>query len=202
MTRSSAARRARRQGRRRGSRVGLMQDRQRFSLALWVALDVMEVAGPYEIASLVAVLLEESGPITIETIEPLVALSARYHSPAMTSFNSRIDGLVRKAREVCAQAPDVEFDWLVQSAGCIAGILSGDRRLMVQSLELLISAGWGEVLARLYPRIEAALRSNMPPFDENDLGRKGRRLLARLRQIEASRNTTELEDGRKTTTQS
>jgi hypothetical protein len=176
-------------GRPVGSRASLLVNRRRFALAIWRALDGLGLPGPYDLAGLATVLIEEGGPISIEAIDGLlVAVSARYPDVSMTSFDSRIDRLVRDARSLPEKVGKREADWFAVSIGAVQGVIvfaaadnpAGVRR----SLEVLRNAGWGVVIDRVQTRISRALRGNVPPFDEGGLGRRGRRLVAMLRERE------------------
>jgi hypothetical protein len=179
----------RRPGRPIGSRASLLANPRRFALAVWRALDGLGLDHPYDLGALATVLVEETTPITIEAIDNfLVAVSANYHEPAMTSFSSRTDRLVRDARALPEKAGKSEADWFALSIGCVQGVIlfaaadnpAGVRR----ALEILRSAGWGVIIDRVQTRISRALRGNVPPFDQSGLGLRGRRLLAVLQERE------------------
>jgi hypothetical protein len=195
MSRSRTSRKHERELRRKkpgrpvGSRASLLDSSRRFALAAWRALDGLGFDHPYDLSALATVLIEEDGPISIEAIDGLlVAVSARYPNVSMTSFCTRIDRLVRDARAMPTKVEKREADWFAVSIGCIQGIIlfaandnpAGVRR----ALEMLRRSGWGHVIAHVQARIARALRGNVPPFDERGLGRRGRRLVAMLRERE------------------
>jgi hypothetical protein len=167
--------------------MSLLANPRRFALAVWRALVGLGFNHPYDIGALVTVLTEEDTPITLESIDRfLVAVSAKYHEPAMTGFDSRIDRLVRDARALSEKVEKREADWFAVSIGCVQGVIlfaaddnpAGIRR----ALKMLRSVGWGVIIDRVQTRIANALRSNIPPFDESGLGPRCRRLLALLRE--------------------
>ena len=109
-------REVKRPGRPKGSRVSLLANPRRFAIAVWRALQGLGLNHPYDISALVTVLIEETTPITIESIDSfLVAVSAKYPSPSMTTFNARIDRLVRDARALPVKVEKREADC------CLAG---------------------------------------------------------------------------------
>jgi hypothetical protein len=167
----------------------LLANPRRFALAVWRALDGLGLDHPYDLGALATVLIEEDGPISIEAIDGLlVAVSARYPDISMTSFRTRIDRLVRDARSLPEKVGKREAHWFAVSIGCVQGVIlfaaadnpAGARR----ALEILRRSGWGLVIDRVQTRISRALRGNVPPFDESGLGRRGRRLVAMLRERE------------------
>ena len=183
-------RQMKRPGRPVGSRASLLANPKRFAIAVQRALDGLDIAGPYDRGALVTLLIEENTPISIEAIDNvLVAVSARYHEPAMTTFESRVDRLVRDARALPMKVNRREAEWFAVSIGCVQAVIifaanenvAGVKR----AIEMLHAAGWVEIIARLQARLAAALRGNVPPFDETGLGRRGRRLLTLLSQRES-----------------
>ena len=130
MSRSRASRvralrrEVKRPGRPKGSRVSLLANPRRFAIAVWRALQGLGLNHPYDISALVTVLIEETTPITIESIDSfLVAVSAKYPSPSMTTFNARIDRLVRDARALPVKVEKRESDWFAVSIGCVQGVV-------------------------------------------------------------------------------
>jgi hypothetical protein len=170
-------------GRPPGSRKSLLDTPRRFMIAVQLAVSGLKLLGPYDQAALIAVIVRESGPIEIERLRNcLVVLSAHYPHPAMTSFGAAIDRLVRDSRPPAFKRfTGEEANWLAQSAGAIQGVLifmAAEDYLGVRaSLDLLDRAGWRETIASIRERVERAVRTNIPPFEETGLGRRGRKLL-------------------------
>jgi hypothetical protein len=171
-------------GRPPGSRKSLFDNPKRFTIAANLAVSGLKAPlGPYERAALVAVIVGEETSITIESLrDSFVVLSAHYHQPAMTSFDTIIDRLVRDSRPAAIKRyKGEEANWLAQSSGAIQGVLVfmfvGDELGVRGSLDLLDRAGWREKIANIRGRLAVALRGNLGPFEESGLARTGRKLL-------------------------
>jgi hypothetical protein len=183
VTKASLARRERR-GRRKGSHAPLLKDRQRFTIAVWLAF--VDFFGPHESARLAIVLVEETTPITIETIENLLVVAAAdYRQVSLKEdFDDRARALTRKVELIRGRASGHELKWLVRSSGAVRALVDfvavGDVGGANRAIMLLEHAGWGDILEHVQGRIDAALRSNWPPF-EGQLKAAGRRLLAAAR---------------------
>jgi hypothetical protein len=156
---------------------------------VWLAF--VNCFGPHESARLAIVLIEEKTPIKVEIIEDLlVVVGADYRLASPRDLlDDRARALTRKAELIRERALGRELKWLIRSAGAVralagfiaAGNVGGANRSMV----ILEHAGWGDILKHLQARIDAALRSNWPPF-EGRLKAAGRRLLAAAREHKAN----------------
>jgi hypothetical protein len=191
MTASSAARRQRRlkkklerRGRPRGTFAALLKDPQRFSVATWLLLE--PGLGPHRAACLATVLIEETTPIELGTVEGLLSTaSAAYRPPPGTSadLDDRARALADKAKLVTSRASESEFDWLSISSGALRAriifAVAGDERGIEHAVKILRHAGWGKLLARLGHRLDPV---GIRPFDQDRLRAAGRKLLEALRE--------------------
>jgi hypothetical protein len=88
-----------------------------------------------------------------------------------------VDGHARDPRELA---------WLTQSSGALGALatfLVNDKPAGVdRTIELLLRAGWHEILDRIVGRLDPAVRVSFSPY-EGDLGTKGRWLLAVMREL-------------------
>jgi hypothetical protein len=163
----------------RRGRAPLLDDPQRFALALWVALERMKL-GPIEAARLSSVLVESDDPIAIEAIANLLVVVSSTFDPKTTTLERHAEWMARKSRRIFERATDIERRWALQSAGAVEALIrfsaANNRSGMKRALALLDHAGWRDVIERLQRRVGGALRTNMPDF-ENELGRLGRALL-------------------------
>ena len=170
-------------GQPKGTRHSLLMNPKFFEMAAFQALSGLEIG---EFARdrfrLVKLALTEVKPISIEMLEDFLVVLSAHYSDRMRDFDARVDRLARDMAALPTRLKADERAWLAHSAGCIEGFLMfmAARKYAAawRALDLLRRAGWGEVLDRLRNRIEAALRTNIPPFDPNGLHRRGR---ARLR---------------------
>jgi hypothetical protein len=179
MTKSSAARIARRRRGRPKSSIEL--DPQRFEVACWWAFHEMGCS-PFDAARR-ALLAVKGGPITLEDIEGIrVLASAKIQLPQPFDPLDPDKGLRRLSAKAKRAGPE---EWLVHSAGLIQGlitfIVSNNMTGICVAYDALIRLGWGPVIMGLAQRIETALKSNLPPADLNKLSPAVRRLLAGLR---------------------
>ena len=189
MSRASTGRRERRLTRKRlgrppGTPASLFKDRQRFAIAAWIAL--APDLGPHNTARFVTVFIEEDTPIRIEDVEGLrLMISAAYKAPASADLDAYALALSRKAKLVRERAAGSEMKWISTSASALRGLaysfLRSDLPEMNRSLDILRQAGWGKTGERIGRRLEAALRSNIPPRDD-PVGPDMRRALDALRQ--------------------
>jgi hypothetical protein len=186
VTKASAGRRQRRverRGRPAGSYASLFKDRQRFSIAAWLALE--PIVGPHAAARGAIVWIEEKAPITIQDVEGMLHVAGADYVPATPSedLNDRARTLARKARLVTSRATKRELSWLCQSSGALAALArfmaDGDAVGIATTLELMREVGWGEILDRVGRRLTPALRSNFLPY-EGPLTARVRRLLAAM----------------------
>jgi hypothetical protein len=176
MSRSSPGRRDRRLAHRRlgrppGTHASLFRDRQRFAIAAWIAH--APDLGPHITARLVKVLIEEDTPIKIEDVEGLRLMISVPFKPPTSKADLDLDDVARqlqqKAKLVRERATGSEMGWLSTSASALRGLvhffLRNDLPGMRRSLDILRQAGWGKTSERIGRRLEAALRSNIPPYD-------------------------------------
>ena len=202
MTKASPGRRSRRlerRGRPAGSYKSLFEDAQRFSIAAWLASEPRY--GPHVAARMAIVLIEERTPITIQDVEGLLlVIGADYKATASAKArtSSDLDGrasqLADKARLMIARATPRELAWLTRSSGALRALSTFffvDENLtgVDRTIELLLRAGWHEILDRIVGRLDPALRASFPPY-EGDLGPKGRWLLAVMRELKMNRPKT------------
>jgi hypothetical protein len=190
VTRASISRRERRlqrQGRPKGSSVRLLDDEQRFSIAAWAAFGEMGL-GPLVAAELALVLIESDGPVSIEDIDGVLVNASAKFTGRTTTLKKRADWLARKSRTAITQSNDLEHAWIVEASGVLRALihfiaadnLSGAAR----SFDLLAQLGWEPTLTRLQRRFDAAVRTNLPPY-EGKLSAAARRLLAHAREQQA-----------------
>jgi hypothetical protein len=197
MSRASSGRRERRLtkkkllGRPTGTHVSLFKDRQRFAIAAWIAL--APDLGTLTTARLVTVLIEEDTPIRIEDVEGLrLLISAPFKPPALKAAFGVDDAarqLQQKAKLIRGRATGSEMQWIETSASALRLLVyffvRDDVPGMRRSLDILRQAGWGKTSARIGRRLEAALKSNIPPRDD-PVGPAIRRALDALRQERSS----------------
>jgi hypothetical protein len=183
MTKSSPSRverrRQQKRGRPEGSTVPFKYDRQKFTIAaLWGFC--LAGAGPYTAAYWAAYVLAEE-PIRPEDVEGVLTAAGTQIPHTASSLDKHFDHLVRKAKQI----PPESDTWLQLSATAIkAAVLaarSGDLAAYCFALDLLIVNGWDDVIERLNKRVIEASKSNVPPYEEGELGLRGRAFLARLR---------------------
>jgi hypothetical protein len=181
VTKSSPARIERR--RRRGERGSIPIERNpaRFEIAIWWAL-IEEGHGAFDAARR-ALLAVKGGTFTLEDIEGvLTKASAAIPLPQPFDSADPDKGLRRLAAKAKRAKPE---KWLVESSALIRGLIrfiaAGKETGIKVSFDGLIRLGWGEVLRGLVDRIEAALKSNLPPAELEALTPAVRRMLADLR---------------------
>jgi hypothetical protein len=167
-------------GRPRDSRIAIEDDPQRFELAAWHAFVGMGF-GEFDAARR-ALLAVRGGEITIEDIETVWAMaSARVPLPPHNPDEPDA-GLRRLAAKARRQPPS---HWLVNSSALIRAVFAfietDNQTGLALGYDGLIKLGWGEVIVGLADRVEAALRSNLPPADVKRLSPAVRRLLAGAR---------------------
>jgi hypothetical protein len=201
MTKASPGRRSRRlerRGRPTGSYKSLFKDAQRFSIAAWLASEPRY--GPHVAARMATILIEERTPITIQDVEGLLLVigadykaTASAKAPTSNDLDGRASQLADKARLMIARATPRELAWLTQSSGALGALSTFfvDENLtgVDRTIELLLRAGWHEILDRIVGRLDPALRASFPPY-EGDLGPKGRWLLAVMRELKRNRSKT------------
>jgi hypothetical protein len=166
-----------RRGRPKGSTVPFERDRQRFTIgALWGFR--FAGAGPYTAAYWAAYVTGEE-PMRPEDIEGLLIAAGTKIKHTASTLEKHLDHLARKADRI---PPDSDV-WLKISAVTIKALIlaarTGNLEIYCLMLDLLIDLGWANVIKRR--RINEALKSNVPPYDEGELGLKGPAFLARLR---------------------
>ena len=201
MTKASPGRRSRRlerRGRPTGSYKSLFKDAQRFSIAAWLASEPRY--GPHVAARMATILIEERTPITIQDVEGLLLVigadykaTASAKAPTSSDLDGRASQLADKARLMIARATPRELAWLIQSSAALGALSTFfvDENLtgVDRTIELLLRAGWHEILDRIVGRLDPALRARFPPY-EGDLGPKGRWLLAVIRELKRNRSKT------------
>jgi hypothetical protein len=92
----------------------------------------------------------------------------------------------RGLRQLAAKARRASPEpWLISSAGLLEGLIRFIRANNVTGITVTLDGldrlGWRPVLMGLAERVEAALRSNLPPAELETLSPAVRRLLAELR---------------------
>jgi hypothetical protein len=160
--------------------AGIERDPQRFEIAAWWAFTGAGLGG-FDAARR-ALLAVKGGPITFADIEGvLVQASALIPLPSHDPHDPD-KGLRRLAFKAKRAKPS---HWLVNSAALLQGLISfiraGNMTGVCVSLDGLDRLGWRPVLSGLAARVEAALRSNLPPAEIGKLSPAARRLLAELR---------------------
>src|SRR5215472_3705534 len=170
MTRASAARIARRQGRGRpqGSTVPIERDRQKCEVAIAWGFGLAGY-GP-TVSAYFAAWATSNKPIRIEDVEGLPTVAGTEIPHTASSLEKHIDALARKAKRTR------QTGWLASSALAIKALIIAARTRKTDvycgMLDVLIDLGWADVIGRLSARIIAASRSNVPPY-EGKLGRPG-----------------------------
>ena len=167
-------------------KVPTEQDLDRFFIVIWRVLARLIGYGPRD-AGYLAAHLVSAEPIVLADLEGALRAAPTNIEHHAAELDTRIAGLVRKAQGSSESDP-----WIRQSEAAIKALLltafallrpdltdDTRKRLISDAAGLtadLEELGWGEFRSRLEGRINAALRSNLPPHDL-PLGRKGRRLL-------------------------
>jgi hypothetical protein len=174
----AAKQRKHRAGRPKGSIVRIEHDRQRFEVALWWAFHQMG-CGPFRAARW-ALLATRGGPIARADIDGALEMaSATIPLPQPFDPLDPDKGLRRLAAKAKRAKPTF---WLVNSSGLARGLLvfiaNNNRTGVRLAIDGLIRLGWGPVIKQLAQRVEAALGSNLPPADLDQLSPAARRLLA------------------------
>jgi len=162
--------------------VPIERDPQRFEIACWWAFTEMGL-GKFDAARR-ALLATKGGPITLEDIEGvLVRASATIPLPQPFDPEDPDKGLRRLSAKAQRAAPS---PWLINSASLVQGLITfiaaGNMIGVCFAYDGLLRHGWGPVILGLADRIEAALKSNLPPAEIEKLSPAVRRLLAELRQ--------------------
>ena len=185
---------SRRGGLRSGSgrpKVPTEQDRDRFFTVVWRIL-VRLFRYDLRDAGYLAAHLVSAEPIILSDVEGALRVASTTIKHHADDLDTRIAGLVRKARASSDADP-----WIRHSEAAIKALvltwvallrpdLTDDTRtrLNADAAELtadLAALGWGEIWSRLEGRFSTASGSNLPPHD-SPLGRKGRRLLQLLKE--------------------
>ena len=172
----------------RGRRlVPIERDPQRFELACWWAFHEMG-CGPFDAARR-ALLATKGGPITLQDVEGVLHM-ASCTIPLPQPFDP-LDpdkGLRRLAAKARRVRPE---PWLIKSAALVQGLITFVASNNVTGIciarDALIRLGWEPIIMGLAQRIEAALRSNLPPAELDKLSPVVRRLLGELRQAGPTR---------------
>jgi hypothetical protein len=158
------------------------RDPQRFEMAYWWAFHEMG-CGPFDAARR-ALLATKGGPITVEDIEgTLVMASATIPLPQPFDPDDPDKGL----RRLSAKAKRAKASqWLVASSALVRALIgfiaANNMTGIAVACDGLIRLGWGPTIIGLADRIEAALKSNLPPAELEKLSPAVRRLLTGLRQ--------------------
>jgi hypothetical protein len=181
MTRASPARIARRRGRPRGSTIPIEHDPERFRVACWWAFKEMGCS-PFD-AARYALLAVTGGPITREDLEGIWELaSANIALPQPFDPLDPDKGLRRLSAKAKRADPE---EWLIISSAFVRALLTfivtNNMTGVAAARDGLIKFGWGPTLMGIVERVEAALRSNLPPAEFDKLSPAVRRLLAELR---------------------
>jgi hypothetical protein len=164
-------------GRPKGSTVPLERDPQRFEIACWWAFHEMG-CGPFDAARR-ALLATKGGSITLADIEGTLAMAtASIPLPQPFDPHDPDKGL----RRLFAKAKRAEpAEWLIASSALIRAlvgfIVANNVTGIAIAYDGLMKLGWGETIMGLAQRIEAALRSNLPPADLDRLSPAVRRVL-------------------------
>jgi hypothetical protein len=160
--------------------VPIERDPQRFEIACWWAL-TQSGLGSFDAARR-ALLAVKGGPITLQDIEGVLQMaSATIPLPPYDELDPD-RGLRQLARKARRARPE---PWLINSAGLVEGLVrfirANNTTGVCLTLDGLDRLGWRPVIMGLAERVEAALRSNLPPADLETLSPAVRRLLADLR---------------------
>lgn len=163
--------------------VPIERDPQRFEIAAWWAFVGMGY-GQFDAARR-ALLTVKGGPITLSDIEGvLIRASTKISLPQPHDPFDKDKGLRRLAAKA-QRAAGKRSQWLIVSSGLIRAaigfIAENNTTGTSVAFDGLLKLGWGEVLLGLADRIEAALKSNLPPDDLEKLTPAARKLLAELR---------------------
>jgi hypothetical protein len=157
------------------------QNPQRFEIAAWWAFRGMGL-GPFDAARR-ALLAVKGGDFSVEDIEGLLHLASAQiplpqHDPDEPDAGLR--RLAAKARRQKASR------WLTNSIGMVHALVifvaQENWTGVCAALDVLVTLGWRPVIAGLTKRLEAALRSNLPPADLEKLRPEVRRMLGELRE--------------------
>jgi len=167
--------------------VPIERDPQRFEIACWWAFTEMGL-GKFDAARR-ALLATKGGPITLEDIEGvLIRATATIPLPQPFDPDDPDKGLRRLSAKAQRAKPS---PWLINSAGLVQGVImfiaSNNTTGICLAYDGLIKLGWGPTIMGLAQRIEAALRSNLPPADLDKLSPAVRRVLVELHHREAER---------------
>ena len=160
--------------------VPIERDPQRFEIACWWAF-TQSGLGAFDAARR-ALLAVKGGPITLQDIEGVLQMATAtipLPPPDPLDLDQGLRQLAAKAKRA---KPEL---WLVNSATLVQGLITfvGTSNMtgICLTLDGLDRLGWRPVIMGLAQRIEAALRSNLPPADLETLSPAVRRLLADLR---------------------
>jgi hypothetical protein len=161
--------------------VPIERDPQRFEIAFWWAL-TQSGLGAFDAARR-ALLAVRGGAITLQDVGGLLQMAtATIPLPPYDELDPD-RGLRRLAAKARRARPE---PWLVNSATLVQGLIvfvgTSNMTGICLTLDGLDRLGWRPVIMGLAERIEAALRSNLPPADLATLSPAVRRLLAELRQ--------------------
>jgi hypothetical protein len=173
----------RKRGRPKGSTVLLARDRQNAAIALWKAFRALDYS-PHE-AAYRALIIVGKQPLQPEHIEQVLTVAGKEIKYTASSLDAHLDALVRKA----ARTPD-RNPWLAASVTALVGLIRAARTnripLVWGMLQVLDSLGWRPLIISLGSRIDAAMRSNVPPF-EGTLGRQGRQALDLIKNLSSKK---------------
>jgi hypothetical protein len=155
--------------------VPIERDPQRFEIACWWAF-TQSGLGAFGAARR-ALLAVGGGPITLQDFEGVLQLaSATIPLPPFDQLDPD-KGLRQLAAKARRARPE---PWLVNSAALVQGLIifvgTSNMTGICLALDGLDRLGWRPVIMGLAQRIEAALRSNLPPADLETLSPAVRRL--------------------------
>jgi hypothetical protein len=161
--------------------VPIERDPQRFEIACWWAFIEMGF-GKFDAARR-ALLATKGGPITMEDIEGVLRrASATIPLPQPFDPDDPDKGLRRLSAKAQRTRPT---EWLIVSSGLVRGlitfIVNNNMTGICLAFDGLIKLGWGPTILGFVDRIDAALKSNLPPAEIAKLSPAVRRLLADLR---------------------
>ena len=163
--------------------VPIEKNPDRYKLAAWRAF-YADGFNSFDASRLALLVTDaEGGPITVEDLEG--QLSKASAAIPLPPFDP--DDPDKGLRQLSAKAIRARpAPWLVHSAGLVHPLLVFIRTNNMTGIKFaydgLLKLGWGPIIMGLANRVEAALKSNLPPADFEKLSPAVRRLLAELRQ--------------------
>lgn len=169
----------RKPGAKRGRRlVPIEEDLQRFELASMLAFLGFR-CGPFDAAHR-ALILVRGGTVTMSDVMGVLRLS-QVHIP-LPEVKDEPDAAERRLWAALKRRG--AEPWLVESSAFIQGLIvflgTGNITGACLCLDNLQARGWRPVLTGVAERIEAMLKSNLPPADLAALGPQARQLVERL----------------------